>query len=205
MKVGSCVQRFPHLPDFMTHRPTILLHVCCAPCATAPIERLRAEFDVSLFFSNSNVWPPEEYDGRLAAARGLAARLGLPLTADAYDHTGWLAHIRGLEQEPEEGKRCEKCFEFNLARAAAHAREHGFGLFTTTLTVSPRKRSAVIFRIGKAQGPFLKYDFKKQGGFQRNAVLSRLYGLYRQDYCGCEFSDCSRSSRLSRPLEGPAR
>ena len=178
----------------MSLRPTILLHVCCAPCATAPIERLQDEFEVTLFFSNSNVSPAEEYDRRLAGARKLAGRLALPLVADAYDHPRWLDHIKGLENEPEKGKRCEKCFEFNLARAAAYARDHGFELFTTTLTVSPHKPAATIFRIGKAQGPFLEYDFKKRGGFKRSTELSRLYELYRQDTCGCEFSGRKKTS-----------
>ncbi len=166
----------------------VLLHVCCAPCATHAIERLRAEHEVVLFFSNSNIHPPEEYERRLAAARSLAARLALPLVVDAYEHAAWRTAVAGLEAEPERGRRCEACFAFNLARAADYARLHGFDGFTTTLTISPHKSSATIFRVGASLGPFLAVDFKKADGFRRGLALSREYGLYRQAYCGCEFS-----------------
>jgi epoxyqueuosine reductase len=167
---------------------SVLLHVCCAPCATHSVEVLAVEHRVTLFFSNSNISPREEYDQRLAEARRLAVRAGLSLVEDVYDHDAWLAHIRGLEGEPERGRRCEKCFEYNLRRAASYARDREFDFFTTTLTISPHKDSSTIFRVGESLGPFLAVDLKKRDGFRRAMELTRAYGLYRQDYCGCEFS-----------------
>jgi predicted adenine nucleotide alpha hydrolase (AANH) superfamily ATPase len=165
----------------------ILLHVCCGPCAAHCVEVLRKEYEVTLFFSNSNIVPEQEYRRRLGAARELAGAARLPLVEDVYEHDMWLEHVRGCEAEPEGGRRCAKCFEYNLGRAAAYARETGFDAFTTTLTVSPHKDSATIFRTGMEQGRFLPVNFKKNDGFKRSSELSREYGLYRQSYCGCEF------------------
>ena len=172
----------------MPERNRILLHVCCAPCCTHAIERLRAGYDVTLFFSNSNLFPPEEYAKRLQEADRLARICQCCLVEDSYDHDAWLAFVKGLEDEREGGKRCRKCFEFNLTRAAAYARGNGFAAFTTTLTISPHKRAADIFAIGQRLGDFLDVDFKKQDGFRRSVELSHEFGLYRQGYCGCEFS-----------------
>ena len=167
----------------------MLLHTCCAPCATAPVERLRAEgFEVILYFSNSNIYPFQEYLLRLQHARRLAERLGLSLVEDVYDHAAWLRHILGLEDEPEGGQRCRQCFVYNLGRSAQCARRLGIPAFTTTLTVSRHKSSAEIFRSGSGFAGFAAIDFKKQNGFTRSLRLSRSLGLYRQSYCGCEFS-----------------
>lgn len=166
----------------------LLLHVCCGPCATHPILTLRDDYDLTLFFSNSNIAPREEYDRRLANARRLASICRTPFVCDEYEHEAWLAHVAGLEEEPERGRRCEKCFEFNLSRAAGYARRNGFDLFSTTLTISPHKDSETIFRIGRQAGAFLAVDLKKRNGFKRSIELSVEHNLYRQDYCGCEFS-----------------
>ena len=166
----------------------LLLHLCCGPCATHPVQLLLRDYRLTLFFSNCNISPAEEYEKRLAGAREVARRHELPLVEDAYDHAAWLAHVRGWESAPEGGDRCRRCFEFNLLRAARHAGEHDFDLFTTTLTVSPHKNSAAIFEIGERLGPFLAIDLKKEDGFRKAVALSKQYGLYRQDYCGCEFS-----------------
>lgn len=174
-------------------KPRLLLHVCCAPCATHSIERLTEEYEVALFFSDSNISPESEYRRRLQEARRLAQRCQVPLVEDAYNHAAWLEHIRGTEDEPEGGRRCALCFEYNLTRAARYASDHGFDLFTTTLTISPHKSSDTIFDVGRRMGPFLAIDLKKRDGFKRSLELSRQYNLYRQDYCGCEFS--RRTSR----------
>ncbi len=178
----------PAPPTAPQTKQRLLLHVCCAPCSTASIERLRATYDVTGFFSNSNIAPEPEYRRRLAEAQRFAAEMAIPLVADSYNHQDWLACITGFEDEPEGGARCERCFAFSLSRAAAYAREHGFDFYTTTLSISPHKDSATLFRIGRNLGPFLDVDLKKQDGFRRSLELSRAYGLYRQDYCGCEFS-----------------
>lgn len=185
-------------------RRRVLLHVCCAPCSTHAIETLLREYDVTLFFSNANIDPADEYARRLESARQTAGAYDLPLVEDLYNHAAWQQHVAGLEGEPERGARCTKCFEFNLARAADYARTHGFDLFTTTLTISPHKDSRTIFAIGERLGPFLALDFKKKDGFRHSLELSRKHGLYRQTYCGCEFSRRSTQTPSASPASSPA-
>lgn len=174
--------------------PSLVLHVCCAPCATEALQSLQERYRLTLFFSNSNIDPPEEYARRLEAARILARQWSLPLIEDSYDHEAWRRYVRGLEDEPERGIRCAVCFEFNLMRTACYQATHGLDGFTTTLCASPHKNASLIAMIGRRLGPFVAVDFKKQReeGFQRRGDRSRRYGLYRQTYCGCEFSLTSR-------------
>jgi epoxyqueuosine reductase len=153
------------------------------------VERLVKEgYDITLFFSNSNIHPAGEYHKRLAEARRFAVMHKLQILEDAYDHPAWLDHIKGYEKEPERGARCMKCFEYNLQRAASWAQQSGCSNFTTTLTVSRHKSSKDIFSIGSQFPGFLSMDFKKQDGYARSLQISRELALYRQDYCGCEFS-----------------
>ncbi|HPC48231.1 MAG TPA: epoxyqueuosine reductase QueH [Deltaproteobacteria bacterium] len=167
----------------------ILLHVCCAPCATVPVENLvNLGFEVVLFFGNSNIHPRKEYARRLFEVERLAGELRLELVEDPYDHDAWLTAISGLENEPERGKRCIACFGFNLSRAHRAMRRLSIPRFTTTLTVSRHKSSRDIFAAGRAFEGFVEMDFKKRDGYARSIELSRSLGLYRQDYCGCEFS-----------------
>jgi len=167
----------------------ILLHTCCAPCAAPSAERLvLAGRKVVLYFSNFNIHPAAEYLKRLAHARKLATTLNLVIEEDQYDHAEWLSHIQGLEHEPEKGGRCRKCFEFSLARTNRMAERLGIEAFATTLTLSRHKVSRIIFEIGESFPRFEPIDFKKQGGFLRSIELSEEYDLYRQSYCGCEFS-----------------
>jgi predicted adenine nucleotide alpha hydrolase (AANH) superfamily ATPase len=166
----------------------ILLHVCCAPCSTHSIEALKGEHEVALFFSDSNIFPKGEYEKRLENAKKIAEIYNLKLIEDNYEHEEWRKFIKGLENEPEKGKRCLKCFEFNMKRASDFAKSHNFDFFTTTLTISPHKNSKAIFEIAKKLGNFFEIDFKKQDGFKHSTELSKKYSLYRQTYCGCEFS-----------------
>jgi predicted adenine nucleotide alpha hydrolase (AANH) superfamily ATPase len=160
------------------------------------LERLREEGEVTLFFSNSNLFPAEEFERRLEATRVLASATGCELVVDEYDHGSWQEFVAGLEAEPERGARCLLCFEFSFQRAARYARAHGFDGLATTLTVSPHKRSADIFRVGRTVWDgFLELDFKKRDGYLRSLELTRELGLYRQDYCGCEFSLRARDRR----------
>ena len=167
----------------------VLLHSCCGPCASACVPRLKeGGHAVTMFFSNSNIDAREEYGKRLDAARKLAAAEGVELVADAYDHAEWLREVAiGFEDEPEKGRRCERCYRYNLARTAAYAAANGFEAFTTSLTVSPHKPSAKIFA-ALAHPQFLKEDFKKREGFKLSVKRAAELGLYRQAYCGCEFS-----------------
>ena len=167
----------------------MLLHTCCGPCASACVPRLREEgHEVTMFYSNSNIDSAEEFEKRLAGARRLAEADAVELVADGYDHGDWLKNVAaGLEDAPERGERCAGCFRYNLARTAAYAAAHGYDAFATSLTVSPHKVSRVIFE-ASADKRFLKADFKKRDGFRASLERSAELGLYRQDYCGCEFS-----------------
>ena len=170
----------------------VLLHTCCGPCASACVPRLKAAGrEVAMLFANSNIDTREEFERRLDAARTLAAAENVELFSLPYDHEEWLREVAaGLEDAPEKGERCARCFRYNLAKAAAFARERGFDAFTTSLTVSPHKVSAMVFAAAAAAGDglFLREDFKKRDGFKESTRRAAELGLYRQDYCGCEFS-----------------
>jgi len=172
--------------------PALLLHVCCAPCASACVERLLSEGRgaVTLYYSNSNIATEAEYEKRLFWVRKLAEHHKLELIVDPYDHAAWTAHVStlsGYADFPESGTRCGKCFEWSLGRAAAEAQKRGMN-FCTSLTVSPHKNSRLIFEIASRWTHFETYDFKKKDGFKRSLELSRQFGFYRQAFCGCEFS-----------------
>ncbi|HAF85141.1 MAG TPA: hypothetical protein DCG32_01975 [Sphaerochaeta sp.] len=168
---------------------TILVHACCGPCSTASIERMLTEgWKPTLFFSNSNIFPQEEADLRYEALLAVARAYGVPVIREVWNHEGWLEAVTGLEAEKEGGRRCEACFAYNLSEASQKAEELGFEHFCTTLTLSRFKNSKTIFRVGERFPHFEELDFKKKGGFDRSLVLSRELGLYRQHYCGCEFS-----------------
>lgn len=171
----------------------VLLHCCCGPCASACVPRLvEPGHDVVLYFANSNIDSREEFDRRLDQVRKLAAADGVPLAVEPYDHADWLERVaKGLEDEPEKGARCDRCFRYNLGKAAAFAAANGFDSFTTSLTVSPHKVSERVFAAGRAAAgsavPLLEENFKKRDGFKRSLERSAVLGLYRQNYCGCEF------------------
>lgn len=170
----------------------VLLHTCCGPCASHCICALRElGHDVTLFYSNANIAPRDEYQKRLDTVRRLADRVAAPVLVDETDHADWLACVaRGFEQEPEKGARCERCFRYSLSRTRDAMARLGFEGFTTTLSVSPHKHTPTLFRIGRELDElhFLAADFKKKDGFKHSLQLAAEYGLYRQNYCGCEFS-----------------
>lgn len=175
------------------HKQNILLHACCAPCATSVIETLAQSYEISLFFFNPNIQPAEEYAARFAAVERLCTHVPVQLVVGAYQVDDWLDAVRGLEDEPEGGERCRVCFLYRLRHTARKAAELGIPRFATTLTVSPRKNAQVIAAAGAAVGAdagvaFLAQDFKKHNGFARSCELSRRYQLYRQNYCGCRYS-----------------
>jgi len=192
-------------------RPRLLLHSCCAPCSSAVLEVLCQSFDVTIDFYNPNIAPRSEYDHRLAELRRLAAEMPLPspvaFCADVpYEPQRFAEISRGLENCPEGGERCFACYRLRLADAAHRAADGGFDWFTTTLTISPLKNAAKLNEIGAALGaavgvPFLPSDFKKKDGYKRSIALSREYGLYRQDYCGCAFSKKAREEQKARAAD----
>ena len=151
--------------------------------------------EVTMLFANSNIDTRAEFEKRLREAEKLAAVDGVKIVALPYDHEDWLREVAaGYEHEPEKGARCTRCFRYNLSRAAEYAKAHGYDEFTTSLTVSPHKDSKVIFEVSRNLIPhppspeFLPVDFKKREGFKLSTQRTRELGLYRQSYCGCEFS-----------------
>lgn len=171
----------------------LLLHSCCGPCSTHVIDVLKNEFDLTIFYSNSNIFPQIEYEKRLAEQKRYAKIVGIKVVDDVYNEEEFLEFVKGLEKEKEGGKRCEACFEFRLRRTAKFAKENGFDAFTTTLTVSPHKNSRVINEVGQkiSQQEGVEYyagNFKKQDGYKKSVELAKKYDLYRQNYCGCRFS-----------------
>lgn len=175
-----------------------LLHTCCGPCASACVPRLKEMGrEVTMLFANSNIDTREEFEKRLHEAEKLAKVDGVKIAALPYDHEEWLREVAaGYEHEPEKGARCARCFRYNLAKAAEYAKAHGFDEFTTSLTVSPHKVSKTIFEGAESLKPrcspstftFLPVDFKKREGFKLSVKRTKELGLYRQSYCGCEFS-----------------
>ena len=165
-----------------------VLHTCCGPCASHCCHVLVDQgLKPVLFYSNSNISPLEEYVRRWESVKKLAGILGVEAYCDRYDHQEWLEFVKGHELDEEGGERCRLCFTFNLKRAYDFASARGLS-FTTSLTVSPYKNSKTLFEVGGAYENFLKIDFKKKDGYLESVRLSKEYGLYRQNYCGCEFS-----------------
>lgn len=176
--------------------PRLLLHACCAPCASYVLEYLSPHFKIDIFFYNPNIQPPEEYEKRLDAMRLLLRSLEtvnpVSLLSAGY-RGGEFSAASGLEDEPEGGARCGVCFGLRLREAAKAAKSGGYDYFCSTLTVGPRKNAVAINSAGFAAGQeygvgWLPSDFKKRGGYQRSVELSKKLGLYRQNYCGCMFA-----------------
>ncbi len=181
----------------LTGVPTILLHSCCGPCSSYCIEALAKHFDVTFFWYNPNIFPREEYDLRLENQKKIISEMKCEHTVSLlecdYDDERFYSAVKGLENEKEGGLRCTECFILRLEKCAKAAKEHGFDFFTTTLTVSPHKNAPLINSIGedlaqKYGVKFLPSDFKKKNGYKRSIELSKEYGLYRQNYCGCVYS-----------------
>ena len=167
------------------------MHICCGVCAAGAAEKLQAEgLEVTGFFYNPNIFPEEEYRQRLAVARETSRLLNFPLHEDSYLPEAWREKIRGWEDVPEGGKRCEICFRVRLEETFNFMKDQGADAFTSTLTISPHKSAEAICRIGKAIGgeKFLARDFKKKDGYKRSLEIAREQNLYRQDYCGCVYS-----------------
>lgn len=171
----------------------VLLHICCAPDATHPFIELSKEYEITGYFYGSNIQPEEEYVKRLEAIKKLSERWSFKIIVDEYKPKLWFEQIKGLESEPEGGKRCERCFYIQLKRGAEIAKIEGIKVFTTTLTISPHKNVNLINHIGKEIAKemdliFLEKVFRKDEGFKKSIELSKALELYRQSYCGCIFS-----------------
>jgi epoxyqueuosine reductase len=168
----------------------VLLHICCGVCAGPVIEKLLCRgYTVTGYFYDPNIHPADEYERRLASAQKTANELNIELIEGKYDRERWFEAVQGTEYEPEGGKRCEICYRLRLQKTYEYAKRHMYDAFTTTLTIGPMKKAETINRIGLEIGAdrFIADDYKRNGGSERAALLSRELGLYRQDYCGCVY------------------
>ena len=181
----------------LDYKPKLLLHSCCGPCSSYVISYLKDYFDITILYYNPNIEPKSEYDKRLSEQKRLINELNIPHLAlhdISYDNVSYREKIIGHEQDLEGGERCHICYELRLQKTAEIAKEEGFEYFGTTLTVSPYKNAKVLNEIGellskKYNIKWLYSDFKKKDGYKKSIELSKKYDLYRQDYCGCEFSN----------------
>ena len=177
----------------LTDRPKLLLHSCCAPCSTTCIERLKDYFDITILYYNPNIEPFEEYEKRKKEQIKIIEKYKIKYMDCDYDNDLFHNIAEGLENVPERGIRCHKCYRLRLDYTAKKTKDNGFDFFATTLTVSPYKLSNVINEIGldlekKYNIRYLVSDFKKQNGYKKSIELSKKYNLYRQNYCGCIYS-----------------
>lgn len=182
----------------------LLLHACCAPCSTACIERLIEDFDITVYFYNPNMDSKEEYEKRAEEIKrflSVAYKDKVGLITEDYLPSEYLNAVNGLENQPEGGARCEKCFYLRLKKTAEYAQKNSFDFITATLTVSPYKNAPLINQVGESvcENSAVKWlysDFKKANGYLRSIELSKLFGLYRQNYCGCVFSKNEREKQM---------
>ena len=184
-----------NLKDGIT--PSLLLHSCCAPCSSYVLEYLSQFFNITVLYYNPNISPKDEYLYRLQEEKRLISEMKFknPVKILDCDYIAdeFFTVAKGLEKEPEGGKRCEKCFDLRLDFTAKTAKENNFDYFATTLTISPLKNANLINQIGESLAEkynvkYLSSDFKKKEGYKRSITLSKEYNLYRQNYCGCIYS-----------------
>ena len=187
--------------------PKLLLHSCCAPCSSYVLEYLSEYFEITVFYYNPNIFPESEYTKRILEQQMLIQdmkfRHPVSFLAGNYERERFYEIARGLEHLKEGGERCFKCYEIRLEEAARVAKEIDYDYFTTSLSISPMKNAEKLNEIGikiaKRYGlEYLQSDFKKKNGYKRSIELSKEYGLYRQDYCGCEFSFRDRELEKKR-------
>lgn len=177
--------------------PRLLLHSCCAPCSSYVLEYLSNYFEITVFYYNPNIYPETEYTKRILEQQKLiddmTFRNPVSFVAGTYDKERFYEMAKGLEAVKEGGVRCFGCYELRLRETAEMAKKGGYDYFTTTLSISPLKNAAKLNEIGSKMAEeygvsYLQSDFKKKNGYKRSIELSNEYGLYRQNYCGCEFS-----------------
>ena len=190
----------------LDNRPSLLLHSCCAPCSSYVLTYLSGYFDITILYYNPNIFPKEEFDKRAKEQERLIGLLNdendesrgkITFIRGVYDPNEFFDMAKGLEDVPEGGSRCYKCYELRMREAVKAAAEGGFDFFTTTLSISPLKNADWINEIGECLAAeygvkHLPSDFKKREGYKRSIELSKKYGLYRQNYCGCIYSQRER-------------
>jgi len=182
--------------------PSLLLHSCCAPCSSYVIEYLSNYFNITVFYYNPNIYPEKEYIKRVEEEKNFIFRFKTKYKVDfiegKYDTEKFYSSVKGFENEKEGGERCFRCYELRLKESAVIAKNKGYDYFTTTLSISPYKNAQKLNEIGERLAneygiQYLYSDFKKKNGYKRSIELSKEYNLYRQDYCGCIFSQIERN------------
>ena len=182
--------------------PSLLLHACCAPCSSYVLEYLADFFNITIFYYNPNITEEAEYRKRVTEEQRLISEMPLKNSVSflegKYDPERFFEMAKGMENIPEGGERCFKCYRLRIAETADIAKEKGFDYFTTTLSISPLKNAQKLNEIGGEEAervgvPYLFSDFKKREGYKRSIQLSAQYGLYRQNYCGCIYSKQAQS------------
>lgn len=177
----------------MPTKPTLLLHSCCAPCSSSVLERLQKDFDITVLYYNPNIYPESEYIKRLTEQKKFLKQIGVKLIEEKYDPKEYENAIKNFENLGERTERCYHCYKLRIEKTFEIAKKLNFDYFTTTLSVSPHKNADWINEIGEKLAPnttpkFLTSNFKKQNGYLRSLQLSKQYGFYRQNYCGCKMS-----------------
>jgi len=186
-------KEFKEFLKTLEYRPKLLLHACCAPCSSYSIMFLKEYFDITIFYSNDNISPKEEYDKRLNEIIRFTDNFGISVLYDEYNEADYDNAVKGLEHLGEKTKRCYECYKLRLNKTAIKAKELGFDYFSTTLSISPYKIARWLNEIGymledKYGIKYLYSDLKKEDGYKKSIELSKEYNLYRQDYCGCKYS-----------------
>ena len=183
-------------------KPTLLLHACCAPCSSYTLEYLSKYFDITIYYYNPNIHPESEYKRRILELSKFLKEFNTPnkvsLIEARYNPNEYFESVKGLENLGEKSKRCYECYKLRMEDACKYAKTNNFDYFTTTLSISPYKVAEWINEIGadlekKYNIKYLYADLKKKNGYKRSIELSRIYNLYRQDYCGCIYSKEERS------------
>jgi len=189
------VRRYDKIDEFdmPSEKSKLLLHACCGVCCAWLVRRLCQEYKTDILFFNPNIQPEEEYWRRQEAVKRSLQGLKVGFISDEYNPEPWFEQVRGLENEPEGGKRCEKCFKYRLERTAQRAKDGGYDYFASTLTTGRNKKAEVInpigLRLAQSYGiEFLAHDWKKAGGQEQAHRVSKELGIYRQNYCGCVYS-----------------
>ena len=195
-------------------KPRLLLHCCCAPCSSATLERLQEEYEVDIYYYNPNIEPEEEFRKRAGEEQRFVAAFRpdgkVRVIIAEYDHEAFEQIARGRENMPERSERCYLCYELRMRKTAAYAAANGYDCFTTSLSISPYKVTRWINEIGERLEQengirFVHSDFKKQNGYRRSIEMSREYGLYRQNWCGCIYSRQERERKVAERETAPDR
>ena len=189
------------------NNPKLLIHSCCAPCLSYVLEYLSQHFDITLLYYNPNISPKSEFEYRVSELKRLVYEMPfdkeINIEIPEYNDREFYDEVKGMEDIPEGGERCFKCYEIRLRKAIEYGKENGFEYFTTTLSISPYKNAEKLNEIGERLAgeyggvKWLPSDFKKKNGYKRSIELSRKYNLYRQDYCGCVYSKAERDKKTA--------